>query len=316
MDRILYFSHDIREPRGGIGVLYDHVAVLRRNGFDAFIVHTTPDFRYPFGPPDVPVVDASSKLSISRDDVLVIPEDLRGALRSCRSVRCRKVLFCQGHFLIFDGLAPGETWSDFGFSGYLCVSAPIQRALKEWFGVAADIVRPGIDPVFFGEATRRADSPLTIACMPRKGRDTLRLVRGLLAAHGFAAIAGLSWLEIEGLPRAEVAARLRQSCIYVSTSRFEGLGLPPLEAMAAGCLVVGFAGSGGLDYASPENGVWVPDDDPWALAAALKKTVAGLNDPALQPALMTRCRAGHATALTYSRARFERDLIAFWTAQR
>lgn len=316
MDRILYFSHDIREPRGGIGVLYDHVAVLRRNGFDALVVHTTPNFRYPFGPPDVPVVDASSNLHISRGDILVIPEDLRGAMRSCRNARCRKVLFCQNHFFIFDGLAPGETWSDYGFSAYLCVSAPIQRAMKEWFGVAADIVRPGVDPVFFGDEVRRADSPVTVACMPRKGRDTLRMVRGLLALGGTGGRAEPTWLEIEGLPREQVAARLRESHIYVSTSRLEGLGLPPLEAMSAGCLVVGFAGAGGLDYATPANGVWVPDDDPWALAKALMEAIAGLNDPGVRPSLQAKCRAGKATARTYSRARFERELIAFWSAQR
>ena len=316
MDRILYFSHDIKEPRGGIGVLYDHVAVLRRNGFDAFIVHTTPGFRYPFGPADVPVVDASSALSISREDILVIPEDHAGAMRSCRAARCPKVLFCQNHFFVFDGLAPGETWTDFGFSGYLCVSTPIRQAMRRWFGVEASVVRPGVDPVFFAQTARPAASPVVIACMPRKGRNTLRLVRGLLTADGFARTAGLSWLEIDGLPRDEVAARLRTSHLYVSTGRFEGLGLPPLEAMAAGCLVVGFAGGGGLDYASPENGVWVQDDDPWALAQALEATVAGLHDPKLRPSLMTRCAAGHATALTYSRARFERELIAYWTAQR
>ena len=316
MDRILYFSHDIKEPRGGIGVLYDHVAVLRQNGFDAFVVHTTPGFRYPFGPPDVPVVDASSNLSVSRNDVLVIPEDLRGAMRSCRSARCRKVLFCQNHFFVFDGLAPGETWNDFGFSGYLCVSAPIRQAMQDWFGVAADVVRPGVDPVFFGPATRCTESPATIACMPRKGRDTLHLVRGLLAADRSTATAGLSWLEIEGMPREQVASRLRASRIYVSTSRFEGLGLPPLEAMAAGCLVVGFAGGGGLDYATPENGIWVPDDEAWSLAVALKETIAGLADPQRLPALEAKGLAGHATALAYSHARFERDLIAFWTARR
>ena len=36
MSRILYISHDVSQPRGGVGVLYDHVAALRDHGFDAF----------------------------------------------------------------------------------------------------------------------------------------------------------------------------------------------------------------------------------------------------------------------------------------
>jgi len=116
------------------------------------------------------------------------------------------------------------------------------------------------------------------------------------------------------LPRDQVAAHLRAAHIYVSTGMYEGLGLPPLEAMAAGCLVVGFAGGGGLDYATADNGVWVPDDDPWALAEALEHTLASLNDPAAAAALDAKRRAGRATAMSYNRERFERELLAFWSA--
>jgi len=316
MNRILYFSHDIKEPRGGTAVLYEHVAVLRRNGFDAFIVHSTPNFRYPFGPTEVPVLDAGSGLGLDRNDVLVVPEDHRAAIRACGSMGCRKVLFCQNHYYVFQGLIPGETWKDFGFSGYLCVSTPIQQAMRTWFGVDADIVRPGVDPMFFGDASPRAEYPVTIACMPRKGWDILRLVRGLLAASGFDRSTAMSWLEIDVMSREQVAAHLQKSHIFLSTGTYEGLGLPPIEAMGARCLVVGFAGGGGLDYASSENGVWVPDDDPWALATALIQTVVGLNDPDIRPALLTKCDAGHGTALKYSRAQFERDLVHFWTARR
>jgi glycosyltransferase involved in cell wall biosynthesis len=116
--------------------------------------------------------------------------------------------------------------------------------------------------------------------------------------------------------REQVAAALRKAHVFVSTSRFEGLGLPPLEAMGARCLVVGFAAGGGLDYATPENGVWVPDDDPWALAMAVRQAIAGLQNPDTRPALSAKCDAGHATALGYGRERFERDLLGFWSARR
>jgi glycosyltransferase involved in cell wall biosynthesis len=314
VSRILYISHDVSQPRGGVGVLYDHVASLRQNGFDAFVVHTTPGFRYPFGRPDVPVIDASSGLKGSQADVLVVPED-HSVIRRCREVSCRKVLFCQNHYFIFHGgLAPGETWNEFGFSGYMCVSTPIQRALKRWFGVDASVVRPGFDDACFAGGFKPLAPPITLACMPRKGPNNLHLVRGLLAACGHADGKDLAWLEIDGLPKDQVAARLRDAHIYVSTSMYEGLGLPPLEAMAAGCLVVGFAGGGGLDYAAADNGVWVPDDDPWALAEALERTLASLGDPAAAAALDAKRRAGRATAMGYTRDRFERELLAFWSA--
>ena len=83
--------------------------------------------------------------------------------------------------------------------------------------------------------------------------------------------------------------------------------------MAAGCLDVGFAGGGGLDYATADNGVWVPDDDPWALAEALAHTLDSLNDPAAVAALDAKRQAGRATAMSFARERFERALLAFWS---
>jgi len=313
MSRILYVSHDLEQPRGGIGVLYDHVATLRRHGFEAFVVHATAGFRYPFAPADVPVLEVRSIREILDTDVLVVPEDHAEAIRRCRDFRCRKVLFCQNHFFIFDGLSPGETWQDFGFSAYMCVSSPIKQALSKWFGVNASIVRPAIDEAFFSGRSKPLEAPITIACMPRKGRSTLRLVQGLLTTKGHAEASSLSWLEIEGLAKDQVAARLGGAHIYVSTSVREGLGLPPLEAMASGCLVVGFAGAGGLDFASEDNGVWVPDEDSWALAAALESTLVALHDPAAVAALEAKRKAGRVTAERYSRAQLERDLILFWS---
>jgi hypothetical protein len=315
VSRILYISHDINQPRGGVGVLYDHVAALRENGFDAFIVHTTRAFRYPFARRDVPVLDASSSFNFLKTDILVVPEDHARFIKACRDLSCRKVLFCQNHFYVFRGIAPGQTWSEFGFTAYLCVSTPIRNAMERWFGVSASVVRPSVDAIFFSEEIKPIDSPIRIACMPRKGVNNLRLVQCLLTADGFSARTGLVWLEIDGLPKEQVAGRLRDAHIYISTSAHDGLGLPPLEAMAAGCLLVGFTGGGGLDYASPRNGVWVENQDPWVLAEALEQTVAGLRDPHAGPSLHAIRAGGQATALNYNRAQFERDLLAFWTAQ-
>jgi glycosyltransferase involved in cell wall biosynthesis len=315
MSRILYVSHDAEQPRGGVDVLYDHVAALREKGLDAFIVHATPGYRYRFAQRDVPVLDASVKLNVLKSDVLVVPEDYSALIARCRELSCRKVLFCQNHFYIFRGIAPGETWSDFGFSAYLCASDPIRAALQSWFGVSATVVRPRVDALYFSDRTRLAGPPVKVACMPRKGAANLRLVQGLLAASGVAAKTGLTWLEIDRLRRPEVAARLQEAHIYVSCSAHEGLGLPPLEAMAAGCLVVGFTGGGGLDYASAENGIWVENGNPWALAEALAKVLTAVCDPNARASLDAKRAAGRSTVQRYGPAEFERDLMAFWTGQ-
>lgn len=313
MGRILYISHDIAEPRGGIGVIYDHVATLRAHGFEAYIVHGAKGFRYPFGPAEVPILDASVRLLDT--DTVVVPEDHMPAIHGFRNVTCKKILFCQNHYFFFNGLNRGEAWADFGFSDYLCVSEPIQQAMLKWFGVTANIIRPFIDANYFSGKHQAPSPVITVACMPRKGADHLRLVAGLVATRKLAKTPPFAWAVIDNLPRDQVAMRLRESHIYLSTSVREGLGLPPLEAMAAGCLVVGFTGNGGLDYATDSNGIWVQDEDSWALADSLLATIVGLGDPDTSPMLEAKRLAGQKTASAYNRSRFEHDLVAYWTAR-
>jgi glycosyltransferase involved in cell wall biosynthesis len=45
--------------------------------------------------------------------------------------------------------------------------------------------------------------------------------------------------------------RLGRYRYFLTLSPAEGFGLPPLEAMASGCCVVGFHGNGGLEYMRP-----------------------------------------------------------------
>ena len=61
--------------------------------------------------------------------------------------------------------------------------------------------------------------------------------------------------------------------VFLSLSRLEGFGLTPLEAMASGCVVAGFTGIGGREYAIPDNGFWADEDDFPACVAGLAKAV-------------------------------------------
>src|SRR2546429_8995471 len=109
----------------------------------------------------------------------------------------------------------------------MCVSSPIQEALRRWFGVDASVVRPAVDDVFFSEDLKPFKPPIMVACMPRKGPHNIRLVQGLLAAGGHVHGGGLSWLGIDGLSKDQGAARPRDAPVDGSTSLDEGLGLAP-----------------------------------------------------------------------------------------
>ena len=65
-------------------------------------------------------------------------------------------------------------------------------------------------------------------------------VRGLLALRD--CLAGWDVVEIDGKSEYETAELLRSCAIFLSFSEQEGFGMPPAEAMACGCHVIGFTG--------------------------------------------------------------------------
>jgi glycosyltransferase involved in cell wall biosynthesis len=109
------------------------------------------------------------------------------------------------------------------------------------------------------------------------------------------------------MSRPQVAQTLAESQVFVSLSKDEGLGLPPLEAMAAGCLVAGFTGGGGQEFATPANGLWVGEAQLPELALAIGRLLAM---DVLQQA--ARVQAGQATAALFSDANFDAQLNAAW----
>ncbi len=81
------------------------------------------------------------------------------------------------------------------------------------------------------------------------------------------------------LPDAEAAALVRGAKVFVYPSRYEGFGIPPLEAMAAGTPVVA-AKAASLPEALGDHARWIDPDDTDGMAAAISDHFDGSPDPA------------------------------------
>jgi glycosyltransferase involved in cell wall biosynthesis len=82
--------------------------------------------------------------------------------------------------------------------------------------------------------------------MPRKCSEEAAQIISILNERG---VLG-DWIlvPIHDMHESEVAAILRESAIFLSFSQREGFGLPPLEAISCGCIVIGYHGGGGEEY--------------------------------------------------------------------
>lgn len=302
MGRVLFgMIENVTRPIGGVKVIYQAVGGLRRRGIDAYVAASggvPPWLEGSAAVEGVAILDVSRNQSLGADD-LYVATDAIGPHRMPMLLRRpeRRVLFIQNH----NALVANATvdWSLLRHIRCLTVSEFSRRNLIDEAGFReVAVVQPGIDLSVFRPARQKRHR---IAYMPRKRPH---LAERLKARTRHA----IEWLSIDGRSEAETAALLAESTIFLNLGKGEGFGLPALEAMAAGCVVCGFAGEGTTDFATAENGFWADEGDFEACERSIDAAVATFADP---QAIVSRLQAGLSTAAKFALPVFEDRMATY-----
>ena len=194
-------------------------------------------------------------LRLGPDDLWLVPESHPNAIATGTSAGARTVVYAQSWNYTLTTLPPGVHWQQIPVA-FLAVSHPVAWYLEKVLGVQVlGVLPPAIAPCFFEQTGPNRPNPaqcIRVAFMPRKNAALARQMQDVaLAALGPRPGFAIEWLPLQNMTPEQVAAGLASSHIFLASSFPEGFGLPPAEAMAAGCLPVGFTGFGGWDYMRP-----------------------------------------------------------------
>jgi glycosyltransferase involved in cell wall biosynthesis len=307
--RVLVLCPDYAKPSGGVRRLYRHVDVLRKHGVEAWLVHETKGFRciwFEHSTPIMALVDANP----TPNDYLVFPEVFAPAVATM-APGVPKVIFNQNAYLTFQtkrALDPASRLPYFhqDVIAVFAVSEDNADYLRYAFpGLKVTRLHYGIDPIFAPRWPKRK----AIAYMPRKNPDHVVQVLSVLRHRG--ALEGWELEAIDGLPEAKVAEKLADCAIFLSFGTFEGCPLPPLEAMASGCVVVGYHGRGGREYFKAEFSYPVKTGDVIGFAKTVEEVVE--QDRQSPDGLAKRGQIASAFVRThYSPEREGSDIIGIW----
>jgi len=299
------------KPVGGVLKLYRHVDILNRHGFQASILHEQTGFRCTWFENDTRITYASDLTPDMSIDFMVIPEVLTRISPRVPS-GAKKIIFNQNCYYTFTGASfdPADLNSPYldpDLLAVLVVSEDSRAYLKHAFPhLTIHRVHNAVDETLFEYHPHKKPQ---IAFMPRKQpRDVMQVIN-ILKFRGV--LKNFDLAPIENKPRHEVAAILKDSLVFLSFGYPEGFSLPPAEAMACGCIVIGYHGMGGMEFFKEEFSYPIPLAETSAFARTVEE-VLELHRGTPEVLMEKARKASRFIRENYSTRREEEDVLSFW----
>lgn len=264
---------DSNIPSGGVRKLYWLVDILNSLNLKAYILHAEWGFRCDWFESETPVVYLSSPYGslsgydenneivlqppFNDEDLLVIPEIYAFQTVPLLSKWGLKgMIYNQGIYKTFKSVDypsipfsahKGEEpfyYLDERIIGTLVVSEYAKNYLNFLNPrVTSFLIHNSINEKLFFYSKEKIKQ---IAYMPRRNTEDIQIVISTIRERG--KLKEWTFSPIENVCEVEVGRKMRESSLFLSFSDREGFGMPPAEAMACGCSVIGYHGQGGREY--------------------------------------------------------------------
>lgn len=301
--KIYIVCPEIKVPTGGVKQLYKLAEILSRNNMDVALVHGKKGFRINWFETSVSIkyfpllFHKINKLtrrkkakyifkdffkllfldkSLPENDAVIIYPEVYGpdvhTLLENRYIVYNQNCYYTFNLFPFMKRKETDTYSNNRFTGFLTVSQDSANYLSKAFpDKKIERISLGLNPVFSYSGKKEK----IIAFMPRKLKEDVNQIYQILSDNP--ELEGWKWMPIDNKTEEQVAELLKKSALFLSFNFNEGFGLPPVEAMACGCYVIGYAGNAGAEYFLPQFSSRVADRNILEFADKIKEKVTEFN---------------------------------------
>ena len=277
---MLYLAPDHAAPSWGIGLLYEHVRLLRESGVEATVLHHRHPFRVDWLDSDVPVSHLDRE-EPTGEDLVIVPEVLAWEAAQ-RPWRCARGVFVQGSFLVLSGAAGAFRYPDLGYELAMAVLPHVAAVVERHMGMPAAVVPPFVAETFFRSPEQIAGTErervVLLVCKPEyrhAGYPDWQLCVALLERAFAERWAGWRLEALEGLTHRQVAERMAAASVLVNLNSHEAFNSTVPEAAASGCLAVCYDAVGGEDFlVDGEDGMVVANHRVFTLVERVERAIA------------------------------------------
>ncbi|GIZ14548.1 glycosyltransferase [Capnocytophaga catalasegens] len=338
--KIYFVCPNNKQATGGVKQIYRQVEILTKNGFNACVLHEKIGKKERwFDTTGIPIkyspflfkklkymlykrkIGFIEKLKlfflkkkskkIEKDAILVFPEIYGNCIHKIEP-DIKKVIFNQNCFYTFNGYHIEENLTTNPYThpktlASIVVSENSRQYLEYTFSNAKIFrLHLGINhKVFYLEQKKEKQ----ICFMPRKLSEEVNQVINILKLRNN--LNGWKLVPIDNKTEAEVAHIMQKSAISLCFNHKEGFGLPPVEAMACGCYVIGYQGKAGVEYFNSDFSSPIEDGNIIQYAQKVEEIIA-LYEQNSENILQKGKQASEFVLSNYSFEKEERETVAIW----
>ncbi len=262
--RIYLLVQDTKgNPKASIKYIYDLAVVLKSNGYNPILIHETKDYEGVSSWLDESYMELphqaidGQNLSISPEDVIIIPELYGHVMEQIKNLPCGKIVVCQAYDHMLETLAPGVTWSQLGIYKCITTSETQKNYISEIMkNVSVDLIEPFIDETF---SEKEKPSKPIISIHTRDQRATAKIIKTFYLKYP--QYRWITFRDMRGISLTDFSKFLKESFLSVWVDAESSFGTFPLESMASGTPVIGKVPNMLPTWMNDENGVWINNEN-------------------------------------------------------